>query len=83
MERRIPIAVPAYEAHLFTDVENFWRNRRVYHEGYVTRNDYFTLMASIPVAATIPDYEMFRQGGREFQVLPTPGHTLGFDHAAD
>src|SRR4029434_3750643 len=34
VERKIPIAVPAYEHHLFADVENFWRNRRVYHEGY-------------------------------------------------
>jgi hypothetical protein len=25
--RGIPIAVPTYEHHLFTDVENFWRNR--------------------------------------------------------
>jgi glyoxylase-like metal-dependent hydrolase (beta-lactamase superfamily II) len=64
--RGIPIAVPAYEEHLFTDVENFWRNRRVYHEGYETRNDYFTLAASIPVAARIPDYETFPFGGRPF-----------------
>ena len=75
--RGIPIAVPTYEHHLFTDVENFWRNRRIFHEGYVTRNDYFTLAASVPVAARIPDYETFRWGGRPFYVLPTPGHTLG------
>jgi len=75
--RGIPIAVPTYEYHLFTDVENFWRNRRVYHEGYVTRNDYFTLASSVPVEARIPDYENFRWGGRAFYVLPAPGHTLG------
>ena len=73
----IPIAVPDFEHHLFTDVENFWRNRRAFHEGYVTRNDYFTLAASIPVAARIPDYETFRWRDWEFYVLPTPGHTLG------
>jgi glyoxylase-like metal-dependent hydrolase (beta-lactamase superfamily II) len=75
--REIPIAVPTYEHHLFTDVENFWRNRRVFHEGYETRNDYFTLSASVPVAARIPDYEIFRWGDRPFYVLPSPGHTLG------
>lgn len=76
-ERGIPIAVPEYEHHLFTDVENFWRNRRVFHEGYETRNDYFSLTASVPVAAKLRDYENFAWGGRHFFVLPTPGHTLG------
>lgn len=76
-KRGIPIAVPEYEHHLFTDVENFWRNRRVFHEGYETRNDYFSLTASIPVAAKLRDYEHFAWGGRRFFVLPTPGHTLG------
>lgn len=75
--RKIPISVPEYEHHLFTDVENFWRNRRIFHEGYETRNDYFTLTANIPVAARIPDYETFRWCGGEFYVLATPGHTLG------
>ncbi len=77
VERKIPIAVPAYEHHLFADVENFWRNRRVYHEGYETRNDYFSLTASVPVAARLIDYEEFRWGERRILVLPTPGHTLG------
>jgi glyoxylase-like metal-dependent hydrolase (beta-lactamase superfamily II) len=75
--RKIPIAVPAHEHHLFADVENFWRNRRVFHEGYETRNDYFSLTASIPVAARLHDYERFECGGLSFFVLPTPGHTLG------
>jgi glyoxylase-like metal-dependent hydrolase (beta-lactamase superfamily II) len=77
VERKIPIAVPAYEHHLFADVENFWRNRRVYHEGYETRNDYYSLTASVPVAAKLIDYERFPWGDRQVMVLPTPGHTLG------
>src|SRR5215831_18462973 len=77
VERKIPIAVPAYEHHLFADVENFWRNRRVYHEGYETRNDYYSLTASVPVAAKLIDYERFPWGDRQVLVAPTPGHTLG------
>ena len=29
--RKIPIAVPTHEQHLFSDAQNFWRNRRVFH----------------------------------------------------
>ena len=46
--RRIPIAVPAHEQHLFADAENFWRNRRVFHLYYV-RNDFNTVTENIPV----------------------------------
>lgn len=77
VDRKIPIAVPEFEHHLFCDVENFWRNRRFYHEGYETRNDYFTLIESIPAAARIPDYESFIWHGWNFYILPSPGHTLG------
>jgi glyoxylase-like metal-dependent hydrolase (beta-lactamase superfamily II) len=77
VDRKIPIAVPEFEQHLFCDVENFWRNRRFYHEGYETRNDYFTLIESVPVAARIPDYETFSWHGWNFYALPSPGHTLG------
>jgi glyoxylase-like metal-dependent hydrolase (beta-lactamase superfamily II) len=76
VERRIPIAVPAHERHLFADAENFWRNRRVFHLYYV-RNDFNTLTEDVPVAAVLRDYETFRWNGREVFVLPTPGHTLG------
>ncbi len=76
VERQIPIAVPAHERHLFADAENFWRNRRVYHLYYV-RNDFYTITQNIPVAGLLRDYEKFRWNGREFFVLPTPGHTTG------
>ncbi len=75
-ERRIPIAVPAHERHLFADAENFWRNRRVFHLYYV-RNDFNTLTEDVPVAAVLRDYETFRWNGHDVFVLPTPGHTLG------
>jgi glyoxylase-like metal-dependent hydrolase (beta-lactamase superfamily II) len=76
VERRIPIAVPAHERHLFADAENFWRNRRVFHLYYV-RNDFNTLTEDVPVAAVLRDYETFRWNGHDVFVLPTPGHTLG------
>ncbi len=76
VERRIPIAAPAHESHLFADAENFWRNRRVFHLYYV-RNDFNTVTENIPVARTLADYTTFRWNGIDFFVLPAPGHTLG------
>ncbi|HEX2186265.1 MAG TPA: MBL fold metallo-hydrolase, partial [Chloroflexota bacterium] len=74
--RGIPLAVPEHERHLFDDVENFWKNRRIYHLYYV-RNTYFTLTESVPVARALRDYESFTWGGLRFEVLPSPGHSLG------
>jgi glyoxylase-like metal-dependent hydrolase (beta-lactamase superfamily II) len=76
VERKIPIAVPAHERHLFADAENFWRNRRVFHLYYV-RNDFNTITENIPVATVLSDYSTFRWRARDLFVLPTPGHTLG------
>ncbi|HZT33946.1 MAG TPA: MBL fold metallo-hydrolase [Bryobacteraceae bacterium] len=75
-EQRIPIAVPAHERHLFADVENFWRNRRIF-ELYYVRNDFNSLTESVPVARNLEDYATFRWNRTDFFVLPTPGHTLG------
>jgi glyoxylase-like metal-dependent hydrolase (beta-lactamase superfamily II) len=74
--RRIAIHVPAHERHLFEDVENFWRNRRVFHMYYV-RNDFFTLTRSIGIAEVLRDYETFHWGPYDLLIYPTPGHTLG------
>jgi glyoxylase-like metal-dependent hydrolase (beta-lactamase superfamily II) len=76
ISRRIPIAVPAHEKHLFADAENFWRNRRVFHLYYV-RNDFHTLTKNVRVAKTLADYTTFRWKKTDFYILPTPGHTLG------
>jgi len=76
VERRIPIAVPYHETHLFADARNFWRNRRVFHLYYV-RNDFNTLTEDLPVARRLTDYSTFRWGKTDFFVMPTPGHTLG------
>ena len=76
--RRIPIHVPAHERHLFADVRNFWRNRRIFHLYYV-RNDFNTLTDDVPVESTLHDYATFtwRPAGLDIFILPTPGHTLG------
>ncbi len=90
--QRIPIAAPEHERYLFEDVENFWRNRRIFHSErpalpinlgaklhwlhYVT-GGLFTLTRDVPVAASLRDYETFRWNNREFFILPTPGHTRG------
>jgi glyoxylase-like metal-dependent hydrolase (beta-lactamase superfamily II) len=76
VERGIPVAVPAHEAHLFADAENFWRNRRVFHLYYV-RNDFNTVTENIPVGRRLTDYSTFRWRNVDFFVLPAPGHTLG------
>lgn len=76
--RNIPIHVPAHERHLFADARNFWRNRRIYHLYYV-RNDFNTITEDLPVASSLADYTTLRwqEGGLDFFILPTPGHTLG------
>jgi glyoxylase-like metal-dependent hydrolase (beta-lactamase superfamily II) len=76
VDRRIPIAVPAYERYLFEDAENFWRNRRIYHL-YHVRNDFFTVSRNIPVGEVLRDYGTFRWKNYEFYILPSPGHTAG------
>jgi glyoxylase-like metal-dependent hydrolase (beta-lactamase superfamily II) len=76
VERKIPIAVPAHERHLFDDAENFWRNRRIF-ELYDVKNDFFSLTQNVPVRAILRDYETFRANARDFFIQPSPGHTPG------
>ena len=76
VQRKIPIAVPAHERHLFESVEDFWQTRRVFDLYYV-RNDFFSLPANVPVAAVLEDYETFRWRGHQLRIQPTPGHTPG------
>jgi glyoxylase-like metal-dependent hydrolase (beta-lactamase superfamily II) len=76
VDRKIPIAVPTHERHLFESVENFWRNRRIF-ELYDVKNDFFSLTQNVPVAAGLRDYDMFKWRGMELFVQPAPGHTPG------
>jgi glyoxylase-like metal-dependent hydrolase (beta-lactamase superfamily II) len=76
VERRIPIAVPAHERHLFEDVERLWANRRIF-DLYQVRNDFFSVTQNIPVTKLLHDYENFEWRGHSLFVQPTPGHTIG------
>ena len=76
VSRQIPIAVPVHERQYFQDVENFWRNRRVFDLHYV-HNDFFSITSNVPVAAVLHDYGTFRWKDYEFFIQPTPGHTPG------
>jgi len=76
VEARIPIAVPAHESYLFSQVENFWRNRRIFHLYYM-KNDFNTLTESVPVAQRLLDYSTLEWGRFRFFILPAPGHTPG------
>jgi len=70
VQERIPIAAPAHESHLFSEVENFWRNRRIFHLYYM-RNDFNTSprVFDLPAPAGLLD---FRMGDTRFFVLPSP-----------
>ena len=76
ISRNIPIAVPVHERQYFQDVENFWRNRRVFDMHYVC-NDFFSLTRDIAVTAVLEDYDTFRWRDHIFFIHPTPGHTPG------
>jgi glyoxylase-like metal-dependent hydrolase (beta-lactamase superfamily II) len=75
-EAGIRIWVPSSERHLFADVEEHWRTRRLDND-YDLRQDRFSLLNDVPVHGIVPEYRPTRFGGVEITALPTPGHTLG------
>ncbi len=75
-ELGIPIIAPAREAHLFEEVETFWRHRQLL-ANHDVQSDSYTLRRSVEVSHELADYEVYRWRGLEFKVLPTPGHTRG------
>lgn len=76
VEAGIPIWVPHIEQDLFHSVDEHWQAREVLNN-YNSRQDRFSLLNSVPVAATLRDYGQYRFGELQLQVLPTPGHTTG------
>ncbi|MDB4865701.1 MAG: fold metallo-hydrolase [Cohnella sp.] len=75
-EAGIPIWVPHNEQELFSDVDAHWQAREVMNN-YNVRQDRFSLIAPVPIAGTLKDYEKFSSSGIEFTIVPTPGHTVG------
>ncbi|MCU1441256.1 MAG: hypothetical protein JWP85_2253 [Rhodoglobus sp.] len=76
VELGIPIHVPPVEVDLFSDVESMWSTRALEND-YNLRQDRFSLLESVPVASTVPEYRTGTYGGIELRVVPTPGHTIG------
>ena len=76
VEMGASLAVPEREAHLFEQVEDYWRHLAVF-DNYYLGSDSFSLARSVPVARRLEDYGLFRWRGYAFRVVPTPGHTQG------
>jgi glyoxylase-like metal-dependent hydrolase (beta-lactamase superfamily II) len=74
--RGIRVWVPAVERDLFSDVEAHWQGRDVLNN-YNVRQDRFSLLEPVAVAGVLEDYGRYYLGGFTFEVLPTPGHTIG------
>ncbi|KAA9149180.1 MBL fold metallo-hydrolase [Microbacterium lushaniae] len=70
------IHVPPVERDLFDRVEEMWEGRPLDND-YNLRQDRFSLLASVPVHATVPEYRTLELAGTHLFVLPTPGHTPG------
>ena len=70
------VAVPAHERHLVEGVESFWRRRRTFHN-YNQVGDFLSLPRSVQVNQSLEDFDYFRWGDLELEVLPAPGHTPG------
>jgi glyoxylase-like metal-dependent hydrolase (beta-lactamase superfamily II) len=74
--RGIDIRVPPVEVDLFRDVEEMWLGRPLDND-YNLRQDRFSLLESVPVAGTVPEYREADFGGVRVATVPTPGHTMG------
>lgn len=70
------IHVPPVERELFDRVEEMWEGRQLDND-YNLRQDRFSLLASVPVHAVVPEYRTVEAAGVRLLVVPTPGHTIG------
>lgn len=70
------IWVPPVEVELFADVDAHWQRRELL-KSYNNRTDRFSLLWNVPVAGTLPEYRRIGGAGTSFEVVPTPGHTVG------
>lgn len=76
VEHGARIHVPPVEVDLFQNVEQMWERRQLDND-YNVRQDRFSLLGSVPVSSTVPEYRTAHFGGVPILTLPTPGHTVG------
>jgi glyoxylase-like metal-dependent hydrolase (beta-lactamase superfamily II) len=76
VEHGARIHVPPVEVELFSRVEDMWQRRQLDND-YNVRQDRFSLLESVPVASTVPEYRSVDFGGVTIRTVPTPGHTVG------
>lgn len=76
VEHGARIHVPPVEVDLFAKVDEMWQMRQLDND-YNLREDRFSLLESVPVYATVPEYRVGDFGGVELRTIPTPGHTPG------
>ncbi len=76
VEHGARVHVPPVEIDLFTNVEDMWTTRQLDND-YNVRQDRFSLLESVPVTGTVPEYRSADFGGVRIHTLPTPGHTIG------
>ncbi|MEK3889958.1 MBL fold metallo-hydrolase [Bacillus sp. FSL K6-3431] len=72
----IRIWVPHVEQDLFHSMNEHWNAREI-DNNYNMRQDRFSILHSVPVYNILKDYSMHVFHGMKFNILPTPGHTMG------
>jgi glyoxylase-like metal-dependent hydrolase (beta-lactamase superfamily II) len=76
VETNIRVWAPAFEAELIADAGGHWLRRQIDID-YDLREDRFSLLESVPVTGTVPEYRLATHGACDVFALPTPGHTPG------
>ncbi|GGH73382.1 glyoxylase-like metal-dependent hydrolase (beta-lactamase superfamily II) [Pullulanibacillus pueri] len=75
-QNKIHIWVPHMEQDLFKEADHHWQGREIYNN-YNMREDRFSILNSISITGTLKDYSTYTFAGYDWEVLPTPGHTIG------
>ncbi|MFW9822804.1 MAG: MBL fold metallo-hydrolase [Candidatus Thorarchaeota archaeon] len=74
LEQGIRIAAPRREKKLFTEAEEFWKEKS-YYDIYSLKPTFFVSTNNIPLDQTFGDNEEFQWGPYNFRVIETRGHT--------
>jgi glyoxylase-like metal-dependent hydrolase (beta-lactamase superfamily II) len=76
VEAGIRVWAPPFDAELVADASGHWLRRQIDID-YDLREDRFSLLESVPISGTVPEYRSAAFGSVEAYTLPTPGHTPG------